>query len=114
MRTFEWGLPMRELWICGLAMCGLSVWKRGPIIKNSLFIISISPARFLHDFGSIVATDFAERLIAVHYWKINYLSVGQQKRTIRCKEKKPERMSIYRFRYIKYAMRISKCKVFEN
>lgn len=56
-------------------------------IKNYLFITSILPARFLHNFGSIVAADFAERLIAVHYWKINYLSVGQQKRTIRCKER---------------------------
>lgn len=66
------------------------------IIKDILFIISISPARFLHYFGSIVAADFAERLIAVHYWKINYLSVGQQKRTIRCKEKKEKKA----FKYI--------------
>lgn len=83
-------------------------------IKNNLLITSISPARFLHDFGSIVAADLAEWLIAVHYWKINYLSVGQQKRTIRCKEakKKLERMSTYR--YINYAIRISKHEVFEN
>lgn len=44
------------------------------------------PAGLLHNLRPVIATDLAKGLIAVHDWKVHYLGVSQQKRTIRWKE----------------------------
>lgn len=48
------------------------------------FNLHYSPAGLLHNFRPVIPADLAKVLIAIHDGEVHYLSVGQQKRTVRC------------------------------